>query len=99
MEKVGGRSERTATVSTQQSKEASLEVGVTQIARGPHNRLPERRDIFGPARSARRSAVFDVSPVEETPRRAPGRAQPPAPAPAPRKDASLDFVEVVDSYM
>ena len=36
--------------------EASLEEEVAQIERGPHDHLPEGRDIIGPVNSARRSA-------------------------------------------
>ena len=97
-ENVPGSSARKAPVPEQQPREASLEVEVTQIERGPRNHLPESRDIIGQVRSAGGAPVREVPPVEETPRISPKRAQAPALAPAPRRDTSLDFVEVVEPH-
>ena len=52
----GRRSTKTTPVPEQQPKEASLEVEVTQIERGPHDHLPQSRDIIGLVKSASRGA-------------------------------------------
>ena len=67
---IGRTSARTAPITEQQQREASLDKEVTQIKQEFHHYLPESRDIIGPVNSARRALVREAPPVEETAERA-----------------------------